>query len=136
MSRTYDPETILKLDSTYTKACFTDQSFSLGDQVGQKFDAWYNGKGWLKAQNPNIGTAFHRNCSGNIHIFYLIIKKFNYSVASKTDISNALQDLIDQASALGITKIAFSAITPNEIDKNVLQTMLSALSTNITLTIM
>lgn len=136
MSRIYEPETILKLDSTYAKVCFTDQDFSLSDQVGQKFDAWYNSRGWLKAKNPNIGTAFHRTCSGNIHVFYLIIKKYNYSIATKTDIEIALQDLINQATSLGITKIAFSAITPNEIDKKVLRTMLDALSTNITLTIL
>lgn len=134
--RSYDPEKILKLDSSYGRVCFTDQDFSLSDPLGQPFDAWYGGRDWLKSQNPAIGSTFHRDCSGGIHVFYLVIKRYNYSKATVEDIDSALQDLIVKAQENSVTKIAFSGITPSELTKALLLTKITSLVTNVELSIM
>ncbi len=133
---TYDPETILKLDSSYAKICFADKDFSLSDRVGQRFDAWYGGRDWLKAQNPAVGTAFYRRCSGGINVFYLIIKTHNYSKATSDNIDATLANMISQLAGYAITKVVFSGIVPTEITTDILQTKLAALVTSAELSIM
>ena len=130
MSGIRDPEAVLKLDFSFAKACLTDQDFSLSDPVGERFNAWYGGRDWLKSQNVVKGTTFYRSC-GDVHIFYLIIKTHNYSYASTSDITSSLQNMLTQTAGHSITKIAFSKITLPELTKTTLQALLTGLGSQI-----
>jgi len=130
MSSVRDPETVLKLDSSFAKACLTDQDFSLSDPVGERFNAWYGGRDWLKSQNAVLGATFYRNCGG-MHIFYVVIKRHNYSKASVEDITSSLENMLSQTAEHLIEKIVFSKITLPELTKTTLRTLLDSLESDV-----
>lgn len=130
MSSIRDPEAVLKLDTSFARACLTDQDFSLSDPVGQRFDAWFGGQEWLKSQNVVKGTTFYRNC-GDVHIFYLIIKEHNYSQATIENITSSLNNMLTQTAGHSIEKIAFSKITLPELTKVTLQALLDGLGSTV-----
>src|SRR5947209_1497108 len=101
---------LFDLDSTWSLAHCVGNDFIMGKGIAVAFRERFGQQDWLIANSKGVGTTLCLQVQDRC-IFYLVTKP--YSKRSKPTYENiglALADMVTQARALGVTKIAMPLI--------------------------